>query len=229
MYFVFLNGVCRSRSGSLTDDPCIPTASSTSRQSALSSVVVIPPQQTCGFLRTHGCWTSSLLESVPVGRMATPVTGMHARQSAVLEAPTDEMSGVATTLVLLRERTHDVVVPLAEQRRRPKAPQVRTTPACSPERGRVRAVYAIAVAQTAAGSTCPARLHRRSGPTWMRGDAQRCLADSGIMMSDGLPPLTPLIARSGDPPAIPGRARRGTAFRDKRRGSDAHIHEDGPC
>ena len=64
---------------------------------------------------------------------------MHARQSAVLEAPTDEMPGGATALVVLRERIHDVVVLLAERRRRPKAPQGCTTPACSPERGPVRA------------------------------------------------------------------------------------------
>ena len=51
---------------------------------------------------------------------------------------------------------------------------------------------------------------------------------SGIMVSEGLPPLTPLTAGSGGQPATPGRERRSTAYPGywRERGSDAHIHED---
>ena len=183
MYFVFLNGVCRSRSGSLTDDPCIPTASSTSRQSALSSVVVIPPQQTCGFLRTHGCWTSSLPESVPVGRMAT---AGHARaRFQERRRPSSCCPRASTTSWYGWPSSYDDRRLHRSARRRPAPPHgdpfARRMPSSSP--------------RAAAGSTCPARLPRRPGSTWVRGDAARCLADSGTMGSDGLPPLTSLDRR----------------------------------
>ena len=52
---------------------------------------------------------------------------------------------------------------------------------------------------------------------------------SGIMVSEGLPPLTPLTAGRGGQPATPGRERRSTAYPGYgERGSDAHIHEDEP-
>ena len=143
---------------------------------------------------------------------------------------TGEMPGEATTLVVLPARIHDVVVRLAEQhddrrlhrsaRRRPAPPHgdpfARRMPSSSP--------------QAAAGSTCAARLPRRPGPPWVRGDAARCLADSGTMESDGLPPLTSLDRReqrsAGHTGA--GAPRYRMSGRWGARGSDAHIHEGEP-